>query len=42
MNFINSAKHGILLKNPLKWYKKDWEEKYCVLTNIGLLYFDDI
>ena len=42
LNFINSAKHGILLKNGQWLFKKDWEEKYCVLTNIGLLYFDDV
>jgi len=40
-NFINSPKHGILLKMCQKLFKKDWEERYCVLTNIGLLYFND-
>jgi hypothetical protein len=41
VNFINSQKHGILLKKSDKWLSKSWNEKYCVITNVGLLYYND-
>lgn len=42
INFINSQKHGYLDKISDSWFKKNqWKEKYGVLTNIGLLLYDD-
>ena len=39
-NFINSAAVGYLEKKSDSWFR-DWTEKFCVLTNVGLLYYDD-
>ena len=39
-NFVNAAKFGYLLKKSESWFKS-WTEKFCVLTNVGLLYYND-
>ena len=39
-NFINSPAVGYLEKKSDSWFKT-WSEKFCVLTNVGLLYYDD-
>jgi hypothetical protein len=39
-NFINSSAVGYLEKKSDSWFR-DWTEKFCVLTNVGLLYYDD-
>lgn len=40
INFINSQKYGYLNKKAQGWFK-DWSEKFCVITNIGLLYYNN-
>lgn len=40
INFINSPKYGYLMKKAQGWFK-DWSEKFCVITNVGLLYYND-
>ncbi|CAI2364305.1 unnamed protein product [Moneuplotes crassus] len=40
INFINSQKYGYLSKRAKGWFK-EWSEKFCVVTNVGLLYYDD-
>ena len=37
-NFVNAAKFGYLQKRSESWFKS-WTEKFCVLTNVGLLYY---
>jgi hypothetical protein len=39
-NFINSSAVGYLEKKSDSWFR-NWTEKFCVLTNVGLLYYDD-
>ena len=39
-NFINSAACGYLEKKSDSWFF-NWTEKFCVLTNVGLLYYND-
>lgn len=39
-NFLNSPAVGYLDKKSDSWFH-DWSEKFCVLTNVGLLYYDD-
>lgn len=39
-NFINASMQGYLEKKSEGWFG-GWTEKYCVLTNVGLLYYDD-
>ena len=39
-NFLNSPAVGYLEKKSESWFR-DWTEKFCVLTNVGLLYYDD-
>ncbi len=39
-NFINSNAVGYLEKKSESWFR-EWTEKFCVLTNVGLLYYDD-
>lgn len=40
INFINSPKYGYLMKKSESWFKQ-WTEKFCVITNVGLLYYND-
>jgi hypothetical protein len=40
-NFLNAAMSGYLEKRAQRWFR-DWSEKYCVLTNVGLLYYEKI
>ena len=40
INFINSYKYGYLLKKANSYFKK-WSEKFCVITNVGLLYYNN-
>ena len=40
INFINSSKFGYLSKKSAGWFK-EWSEKFCVITNIGLLYYNN-
>lgn len=40
INFINSPKYGYLMKRSQNWFKQ-WTEKFCVITNVGLLYYND-
>ena len=38
----NSAAVGYLEKKSDSWFRRDgWTEKFCVLTKVGLLYYDD-
>jgi len=39
-NFLNSNAVGYLEKKSESWFRA-WTEKFCVLTNVGLLYYDD-
>ena len=39
-NFINATIAGYMDKRSENWFKS-WTEKFCVLTNVGLLYYDD-
>ena len=39
-NFTNSLKYGYLYKRSESLFR-EWSEKFCVLTNVGLLYYDD-
>ncbi len=39
-NFQNALKVGYLYKRAESLFH-DWSEKFCVLTNVGLLYYDD-
>ena len=39
-NFLNALKIGYLCKRSESLFK-NWSEKFCVLTNVGLLYYDD-
>ena len=39
-NFLNSTAVGYLEKKSDSWFRA-WSEKFCVLTNVGLLYYDD-
>lgn len=39
-NFLNSSAVGYLEKKSDSWFRS-WTEKFCVLTNVGLLYYDD-
>lgn len=39
-NFINAYMCGYLVKRSENWFKA-WTEKFCVLTNVGLLYYND-
>lgn len=39
-NFLNSYAVGYLEKKSESWFR-NWTEKFCVLTNVGLLYYDD-
>lgn len=39
-NFQNSYKYGYLYKRADSLFR-DWSQKFCVLTNVGLLYYDD-
>jgi len=39
-NFINAQKVGYLNKKSESYFKS-WTEKFCVLTNVGLLYYND-
>ena len=39
-NFVNAYMVGYLDKKSENWFKS-WTEKFCVLTNVGLLYYDD-
>lgn len=39
-NFINSPKYGYLQKKAEGWFKS-WSEKFCVMTNVGLLYYNE-
>ena len=39
-NFQNALKLGYLFKRADSLFR-DWSEKFCVLTNVGLLYYDD-
>lgn len=39
-NFVNSPKCGYLEKQEFNWIGfENWNEKFCVLTNVGLLYY---
>jgi hypothetical protein len=39
-NFANSVKSGYLEKQEWSWIGfQKWEEKFCVLTNVGLLWY---
>lgn len=40
INFINSPKYGYLMKRSDSWFKQ-WTEKFWVITNVGLLYYND-
>jgi hypothetical protein len=40
INFINSPKYGYLMKKAQGWFK-EWSEKFCVITSVGLLYYND-
>jgi hypothetical protein len=37
---LNSPAVGYLEKKSESWFR-NWTEKFCVLTNVGLLYYDD-
>jgi len=37
---MNAYMVGYLAKRSESWFKS-WTEKFCVLTNVGLLYYDD-
>lgn len=39
-NFMNASKIGYLYKRA-ESVLRDWSEKFCVLTNVGLLYYND-
>ena len=39
-NFLNALKIGYLYKRSESFFRS-WTEKFCVLTNVGLLYYDD-
>ena len=39
-NFLNSPVVGYLEKKSESWFG-GWTEKFCVLTNVGLLYYND-
>jgi len=39
-NFLNALKIGYLYKRSESLFRS-WTEKFCVLTNVGLLYYDD-
>ncbi len=39
-NFLNSTAVGYLDKKSDSWFRS-WAEKFCVLTNVGLLYYED-
>lgn len=39
-NFLNASMVGYLDKRSENWFKT-WSEKFCVLTNVGLLYYND-
>lgn len=39
-NFLNSDKYGYLLKRSDSWFR-DWTEKFCVVSNVGLIYYND-
>lgn len=39
-NFLNSSMAGYLDKRSNNWFKS-WTEKFCVLCNVGLLYYND-
>ena len=39
-NFLNASMVGYLEKKSENWFKS-WTEKFCVLTNVGLLYYND-
>lgn len=39
-NFINAMMVGYLDKRSDNWFRS-WSEKFCVLTNVGLLYYND-
>jgi hypothetical protein len=39
-NFLNASMAGYLDKRSENWFKS-WTEKFCVLSNVGLLYYDD-
>jgi len=39
-NFINAHAAGYLEKKSDSWFR-DWTEKFCVLSNVGMLYYDD-
>jgi len=38
-NFANSQKYGYLMKKADGWFRT-WSEKFCVMTNVGLLYYE--
>lgn len=40
-NFINSQASGYLEKKSETWFSGGWTEKFCVLTNVGMLYYED-
>ena len=41
-NFVNALKSGYLEKFDKTFFgSTKWEEKFCVLCNVGLLYFSD-
>ena len=40
-NFQNAAMMGYLDKRAERWFR-DWSDKFCVLTNVGLLYYENI
>lgn len=42
-NFVNSIKSGYLEKLEYTFFlgSEKWETRFCVLTNVGLLYFND-
>lgn len=39
-NFLNASIVGYLDKRSDNWFRS-WSEKFCVLTNVGLLYYND-
>ena len=39
-NFLNATMVGYLDKRSDNWFRS-WTEKFCVLTNVGLLYYND-